>query len=106
MESNLLWSVLMGLPGLLLHFGGVLVFQFKFQRLPQVRILGTLGFGLVLASNGAFLLYPLLLEAVQLNTLSLIGVALRILSWTGLALVLFAIFRIPVHPGLQAGERD
>ncbi|NUP95789.1 MAG: hypothetical protein HUU28_06445 [Planctomycetaceae bacterium] len=106
MESNLLWNVLMALPGLLLHFGGILVFQFKFERLPQVRVLGTLGFGLVLAGNGSFLLYPLLFDAVGPNTLSLIGVVLRILSWTGLALVLFAIFRIPVHPGLQAGERD
>ena len=106
MESNLLWSVLMAVPGLLLHFGGILVFQFKFQRLPQVRILGTLGFGLVLAGNGSFLLYPLLHPSVGPDVLSLIGMALRILSWSGLALVLFAILRIPVHPGLQAGERD
>ncbi|MCY3000872.1 MAG: hypothetical protein NTV21_03620 [Planctomycetota bacterium] len=96
-------ALLFVLPSLCLHFAGIVVFQMKFQRVPLVRLLGTLGFAFLLASASSALI-PQAIMAAEWQELTYLG--LRLLHWAGLALILLAIGQIPLVPTLQAREHD
>lgn len=103
MSSFSLSALLYSLPSLCLHFAGIVVFLMKFQRLPLVRLLGTIGFAFLLASAcSAFIPQHLIAEDWQ----QLVYLGLRLLHWAGLALILFAISQIPLVPTLQARDHD
>jgi hypothetical protein len=103
MTSFSISALLFVLPSLCLYFAGIVVFQMKFQRVPLVRLLGTLGFAFLLASISSALIPRALLESEWQD---MIFLGLRVLHWLGMALILFAISQIPLVPTLQARERD
>lgn len=103
MSSFSLSALLYSLPSLCLHFAGIVVFQMKFQRVPLVRLLGTIGFAFLLASASSALM-PQDLIAAEWQQLIYFG--LRLLHWGGMALILLAIGQIPLVPTLQARDHD